>query len=76
MQLYLNKSKSQGHAGKRNPISVDKMYSSQPISTSLSVNNRRRLIPLNTRLKVEANGKRFGCHKTVNEHTSQSRSQP
>jgi hypothetical protein len=72
MQLYLNKSKSQGHAGKRNPISVDKMYSSQPISTSLSVNNRRRL----TRLKVEANDKRFGCHKTVNEHTSQSRSQP
>ena len=45
MQLPLNTLKSQGRAGKRNPISVDKMYSSQPSSTSLSAKRTHAIDP-------------------------------
>nr|CAZ96035.1 putative ulp1 protease [Sorghum bicolor] len=44
-QLPLNTLKSQGRAGKRNPISVDKMYSSQPSSTSLSAKRTHAIDP-------------------------------
>ncbi|XP_066329055.1 probable ubiquitin-like-specific protease 2A isoform X3 [Miscanthus floridulus] len=45
MQLPLNTLKSQGRAGKRDPISVDKMYSSQPSSTSLSAKRTHAIDP-------------------------------
>jgi hypothetical protein len=45
MQLPLNALKSPGRAGKRNPISVDKMYSSQPSSTSLSAKRTHAIDP-------------------------------
>lgn len=45
MQLPFNTIKSQGRAGKRDPISVDKMYSSQPSSTSLSAKRTHAIGP-------------------------------
>nr|CAZ96102.1 putative ulp1 protease [Saccharum hybrid cultivar R570] len=44
-KLPLNALKSPGRAGKRNPISVDKMYSSQPSSTSLSAKRTHAIDP-------------------------------